>query len=213
MNYELRIKNFFAKGEKTRNPKPSTLNAQKGFSLIEVLVATTVLVIAVTGTLSIIARNVSSAGIAQERVTAFYLAQEALEFVRSVRDNNAIAPDHGWLDGFGGGFGDEDDCFATNGCMVDVNQPAELIGDEWDAPGDKQIVQCPLSGCDPLFFGGGVYNQQGEGSGNTVTAFVREVKITETTLDREVRVDVTVRWLRGYAEESFTISGHLFNWR
>src|SRR3989338_6474367 len=83
------LKNYFPTSYKLQ-----TTSFQRGFSLVEVLVGSAVLIIAVTGTLSIISRNVSSAAIAEERVTAFYLAQEALEFVRSVRDNNAIAPDH-----------------------------------------------------------------------------------------------------------------------
>ena len=109
---------------KTLYPKPYTLNPQRGFSLVEVLVGASVLIISVTGTLSIIARNVSSAAIAAERVTAFYLAQEALEYVRGVRDNNAITgASGGWLDGLDGA-GDSPDCFSLNGCVIDVNAGA-----------------------------------------------------------------------------------------
>ena len=58
---------------KTLYPKPYTLNPQRGFSLVEVLVGASVLIISVTGTLSIIARNVSSAAIAAERGAAVFL--------------------------------------------------------------------------------------------------------------------------------------------
>src|SRR3989344_2961371 len=164
MNDELRIKNFFAKGEKTLNPKPSTLNAQKGFSLVEVLVAAAVLIIAVTGTLSIISRNVSSAAIAEERVVAYYLAQEAIEFVRSVRDNNAIAnPRRPWLDGL-------DDC-AGQACSIDVNDSATPVD---SCTGGK----CPLL----LLNSDGVYNR----SNGKQTIFSRTVTLDEIQEEQEV---------------------------
>jgi len=168
-----------------------------GFSLIEVLVAVSVLIISVTGTLSIIAREVSSAAIAKDQVVAFYLAQEALEYVRGVRDNNAIN-NQSWLNGL-------DQCLSPSKCVIDVT--ADPIASESE-------VQSCVGTC-PLLFDAvrGVYNQNNHGD---PTIFTREVQIVgvdnTSSPTREVRVNATVRWTAG-VERSFTISGNLFNWR
>lgn len=168
----------------------------RGFSLVEVLVAAAVLIISVTGTLSIIARNVSSAAIAAERVTAFYLAQEALEYVRGVRDNNAIT-NQSWLNGL-------DDCrkeTAVSPCMIDVNVAV--------------ISSCNGSfsnpACAPLLLreSDGVYNY----IDGDLTVFTREVVIEDVRAGEEVRVHATVSWPQGGITRSFTISGNVFNWR
>ncbi len=185
----------------------SRWSGSSGFSLVEVLVGSAVLIIAVTGTLSIISRNVSSAAIAAERVTAFYLAQEALEYVRGVRDNNAItgAPG-GWLDGLDGNNGP--DCVDNNPCFIDVNAS---LSDKMSASSANPntetcgTVDCPVLRLDSS---SGIYNhRRGD---NTV--FTREMTIQTISSD-EVQVNATVSWPQGLVERSFTISGHLFNWR
>ena len=185
MNDELRIKKFFPISYKLK-----AKSFQGGFSLVEVLVAAAVLIIAVTGTLSIISRNVSSAAIAEERVVAYYLAQEAIEFVRSVRDNNVIAnPRRPWLDGL-------DDCVGQ-ACSIDVNDSA--------AP----VNFCPGGECPLLLNPDGVYNR----SNGEQTIFSRTVILDEIRDEQEVRIDVTVNWVHGLQDHGFTLSGHIFNWR
>ncbi len=174
-----------------------------GFSLVEVLVGAAVLIISVTGTLSLIAKNVSSAAIAAERVTAFYLAQEALEYVRGVRDNNAITgASGGWLDGLDG-VGDSPDCFSSDGCVIDVNARTPCV----------KVVECGALGCEKLHLrvSDGVYNQC-DTDPETETKFTRKMTLQTISSD-EVQVNATVSWPQGLVERSFTISGHLFNWR
>ncbi|MBI2049270.1 MAG: hypothetical protein HYT29_02455 [Parcubacteria group bacterium] len=170
MMYDLRFNSKF----KIQNSKFQRKSG--GFSLVEVLVGASVLIISVTGTLSIIARNVSSAAIAAERVTAFYLAQEALEYVRGVRDNNAITG-NSWLND------------PVSDCAGTIANPA----------------------CNPLLLreSDGVYNYDS----GTPTVFTREVVIKDIAAGEEVRVNATVKWPQGLVTRSFTISGHLFNWR
>ncbi len=189
--YDLRFNSKF----KIQNSKFQRKSG--GFSLVEVLVGASVLIISVTGTLSIIARNVSSAAIAAERVTAFYLAQEALEYVRGVRDNNAITG-NSWLNGL-------EVCMETEGspCMIDVNAAAAPVSD------CAGTIANPA--CNPLLLreSDGVYNYDS----GTPTVFTREVVIKDIAAGEEVRVNATVKWPQGLVTRSFTISGHLFNWR
>lgn len=61
-----------------------------GFTLIETLVAISILLIAITGPLGIVASSLKSSYFARDQITAFYLAQEGLEFVRNFRDTNSL---------------------------------------------------------------------------------------------------------------------------
>ena len=61
-------------------------STQGGFTLIESLVAITILVTAILGPMTIAATGISSAIYARDQETAFFLAQEGLEYVRNVRD-------------------------------------------------------------------------------------------------------------------------------
>lgn len=63
----------------------------KGFTLIEALVAVTILTIAVVGPLYTASRAIVAAQSARDQLTASYLAQEGIEYARAVRDDNFLA--------------------------------------------------------------------------------------------------------------------------
>lgn len=60
---------------------------QSGFSLVEVLVAVTILLMVVTGPMTIVSRANNSTAFATEQATAFFLAQEGLELAQKGRDD------------------------------------------------------------------------------------------------------------------------------
>lgn len=64
-----------------------------GFTLIESLVALSILMVVLTASLSGVSRSLSDASDIRDRITATYLNQDALEFLRMVRDTNAFTPD------------------------------------------------------------------------------------------------------------------------
>ena len=64
---------------------------KQGFSIVETMVAITVLLIAVVAPMSLAADGVRAARLAQDQIVAFYMAQEAIELVKNARDNNKIA--------------------------------------------------------------------------------------------------------------------------
>jgi len=86
MNYELGIRIFFRRRRKKLTPNPYTLNPNKGFGLIEILVAAAIVGVAFT--------TLSGAVLSAFRVTdddvlriqAAFLAEEGLEIVRFLRD-------------------------------------------------------------------------------------------------------------------------------
>jgi type II secretory pathway pseudopilin PulG len=65
--------------------------SSRGFSMIETLVAITMLTLAVTAPLTLAGQGLIAANYAKDQVTAFNLAQEAIELVRFHRDNQLIA--------------------------------------------------------------------------------------------------------------------------
>lgn len=68
-------------------------NKNRGFSLLESMVAITILLVAVVGPLSTIGDSLSQIYIARDQMVAINLAQEGIEAVRQVRDSNMIK---GW---------------------------------------------------------------------------------------------------------------------
>jgi prepilin-type N-terminal cleavage/methylation domain-containing protein len=65
--------------------KKATL--QQGFSLVETLVAITILLLVIVGPLTISSSSVRSTAFASEQVVAFFLAQEGSELAQKARDD------------------------------------------------------------------------------------------------------------------------------
>ncbi len=182
---------------KSKNQKPKTKKI-RGFTLVETLVAITVLVIAVSGPLTLSAQSLFAGYYAKDQTTAFYLAQEAIEMVRNRRDNNALLALSGatadWLTG--------DPNMSTDDMVLDE---ALFV----DVP-NNTIVACGSSCTDKLLYDGTFYNHQ---SGE-VSRFNRTVLLEQDTGSTdEVIVTATVSWKTGsFKERSFSLSTRLYNW-
>lgn len=104
---------------------PCNTHNQSGFSLVETLVAITILLIVITGPLTLVSNSARSTDFANDQVMANFLAQEGVELVQSKRDDLLIpkfavpAPGGDAWDDFIGNpvLGA---CFTTSGCGLDV---------------------------------------------------------------------------------------------
>jgi len=178
--------------------KPTTA----GFTLIETLVAVLLLATAIAGPLTIASKSLLAAKVAQSQITAFFLAQDAVEFVRFARDTNKLRGVD-WLTGGGTGIS-LTNCISADGCYLDATMlnPA--------TPEACSTCNTPLtSGSNYLYETNGYYSYD---SGGTRTPFVRQITITtiETT---EVLVEVTVRWRDAVKEHQVVVRETMFDWQ
>jgi Tfp pilus assembly protein PilV len=165
----------------------------KAFTLVETMVATSILVIAVAGPMTLASRSLASGFYARDQVTAFHMAQEALEVVRAVRDQNILLTLSGTPTSL------------LEGVPSTDGQPFIV-----DAR-DNSMVLCN-SVCPPIENNGTLYGY-GTTGWNT-TRFTRTVTASFVNGNTdELRVSVEVRWRSGvFQERSFTIRENLYRW-
>lgn len=105
------------------------LATNRGYSLVEVLVAITVLLIALVGPLTIAHSGLKRAYNSREQTMAVFLAQEGLEAVAKLREDNAIAayPDFSLVENT---WGDVETvgnrCTPSNPCGVNIGEDGAI---------------------------------------------------------------------------------------
>lgn len=161
----------------------------RGFSLIETLVAVVILVSAVVGPLTLAQRSIRSAVYVRDQVTASFLAEEAIEYIRSVRDANEHKGKN-WLNGLTNCVGQL--------CMVDATQDTNNAFKKCDKkPPLPYESTCELLAFDKVSGRYGFKTLNWED-----TRFVREVTIAtiprgNNTSDKEAKIEVRVFWKTG----------------
>ena len=163
----------------------------KGFTLVETLVAISILSLSIAATFTAVQNGIQNSTIAKDQTIAFYLAQEAMEYIKNKRDNNALAtlnnPDAptNWLVGMSAVAGDP--CRFDKVCRID--SPNKTIVE----CGSVAITSNPPNVC-PNLKQEASSSLYGHLDGWTDTRFKREIQFQEVFINREVRVFVTVSW-------------------
>ncbi len=174
----------------------------KGFTLIETMVAISILVTTIVAPLTMAANSLFQSRYSRDQVTATYLAQEAVEMIKYVRDRNLMANlsngNVDWLDGLW-----------TAG-----------INNKWVELDWETIQNTPI-----YYLCGGVGNNPQtcrylsyDGSYKLdstapLSKFKRAVKITKTNNLDEIRVEARVYWQTGGANmKSVKVVGYMYNW-
>lgn len=112
------------------------IHTKKGFSIGEVLISMFVLLVGMLGTMTLVINSVLDIGDSRDTIIAAGLAQEGIELVRNVRDNNAARrlsdEDHDLFEGFMLGSGDTI-CtvgFRTSGYQGDPDEELRCPGQD-----------------------------------------------------------------------------------
>ena len=154
--------------------KKDTTKLNKGFTLVESLVAIAILLVAVVGPMSVIGGSLSQISTARDQAIAINLAQEGIEIARQRRDSNM-------LNAWGGGGAVWSDGLAAGTYIV-----SSVIG----TPLMLCSVGCTMGQKPVRQDAAGWYYQ---GAGGTPTKFIRTVTISDSS-PGEKRISSDVTW-------------------
>jgi prepilin-type N-terminal cleavage/methylation domain-containing protein len=190
-----------------RRPKIRHTRYARAFTLIETLVAISILLVVIVGPMTIAQKGIQSSYYASDQITAVFLAQEAAEAIREIRDNEALDAFH--KTGEGTITVDEstwewysdlsDECAGVNGCKFDV---------------ESGIFEVCTAECATLFLrNDGRYVTADPGADGTQSIFRRTIKVTP---DGSVgaQIEVIVEWranIFGGQDRSVTLQTWIYD--
>lgn len=206
-------------------------NKNGGFTLLETVIAIFILSVAVASLFQLTANSLFAMKIAKNEITATYLAQEAVDYIRNDRDSKMFFGGKGfneWLMEYGyTGTGMPGQiCFSSDGCIVFSGDNGRFVGvsNGLDAP--KSNVEPCHNECPKMQFLDFTQGQNGrpadsyfgyERAGMTFspfwtdTPYTRTVRMTEESAG-EIKVEVTVSWKSGFGDHNKILVTLLTHW-
>jgi len=157
--------------------------ANKGFTLIEAMVALVLVTLAMGPVFILATSSVNVASRIEHNLIASNLAQEGIEVIRNIRDTN-------WL----------------NGVDFDNNLPAGAWRIEWDTIGGGLMAV----GSNPVLKkNNGLYNY----STGTNTVFRRTITISKPNSGELILISSVAWIERGNINKTVSAESHLFDWK
>lgn len=192
---------------------------QKGFTLIETIIAIFILSVTVGALLQIAAQGFYTVRYLRNQIVANNLLQEGIEFIRNTRDSEVLAKENGTWDAWITTMRDQGGCFQETGCIVDpyVRHTQGVF---------QPIMPC-VDACTPFSFfeETGFYGYETNASGYPTdiasgtsypTSYIRTITMKmlndEPSVANQVIVTVTVVWENGDAAQKVSQSILLTKW-
>ena len=182
---------------------------KNGYSLIEVLIAITILMMAIIAPMTIAIKSIQSSRYTLEQNTAIFLAQEAISILETLRNNAALENLNDNDDEFWDWTDELDDCETTHGCNFDARDPYALLDRS------ANIIACTEAGENCRLY----YNETWSRSAYRIndtsgepSPFIRRVYV-ESLSDNELNLRVVVEWDAGFLrqQQRITVTSSLFN--
>jgi len=190
---KMMINNYYKRILTTKNE----IN-NKGFTILETMVAALLLSMVVAVMVVATASGFSNVNSLKNTLTATYLSQEGIELVRKVRDDQVINYEDSatrWVEF----LGYVDKCLTANGCNI------------WYNPNVTDVQVSNYAANSFLRYDTG-YGYYGYITGDRTT-FKRQVIIQVlSATDQEVLVTSTVTWKQGGSDKMFETKEVMFNW-
>ncbi len=179
---------------------PSVSKFMIGFTIIETLVAISILSISILATFSAVQAGLQYSGNAKNQTIAFYLVQEAMEFVKNTRDQNALTYLGGsstteWLSGISS---PGDPCDGAV-CELDMNASSNLL----------TSCSSDYNSCTYLRNNANT-GQFGFNAAWTATTYKRGMQITSVDTD-EALITVHVSWTHRGQSRFVEVSQLIYN--
>lgn len=163
----------------------------RGYSLVEVLVAITVLLVALVGPLTIASSGLKRANFAKEQTLAIFLAQEGMEAVVKLREDSALGADsfdnlsQVWSTSFGA-IGSRCVVGSSNYCGVSIGEDGSV--------NSGSFYQCSSTNCLIKHQSNArVPYRQGPSVAGDDTVYTRQLQVTVTG-NAYAQVVSTVSW-------------------
>jgi len=171
------------------------------------MVAISILALSLAGPFVAVRSALGGSYVARDQLIASALAQEGLEYIRSIRDNNYLEGGAStWMSGLSSKL-----CYGnapTRYCTVDPNlgdTPAAIVEYTSITPGNCNAgARCLYISANDL------YNQQNDGTVSS-RQFKRVVQLFRLS-DTEVRVVVEVHWSTSGKAYTVTVTDTLRDW-
>jgi len=202
----------------------------RGFTLIESIVAVTLLAVAIVGPMTLSAQSIRATREARLELVATHLAGEGIEIVHNIRDNNSAKETDSvnrsdWMDGSTIQINIIQECSNGGfGCIVDVIEHPLVSGNSGGGSGvwtDEALVKCNGTCVDAIYQNPstGLYRQHKSGLGApwVRTPFTRIIHVTGVDSAsnplRQVKVVSTVTYeTYGGATRTISANEDLYNW-
>jgi len=201
---------FLFKQKNKINKGRKILSEAKGFTLVETLVAVAIFTVSITALMATLASGISNTTYAKEKITATYLAQEGIEYMRNMRDDYVLYPANGGWNSF---VAKIYPCTVTSCYFKDQDLGLSQMK-------DITIDKCVGTNTCHLYYvssGAGegkyTYDSSDVGTVSVDSGFIRTITVNPSLNGgQEMKVTSTVSWKQGSGNYYVSLSENLFNW-